>query len=218
MPYPSSPFVSAAHVGLTLPDGRRLFDGLTLAFADGRTGLVGANGVGKTLLLDLLVGAYPPTTGTVTRNGRLTYVRQGGGRGLSHESETVADRLGVRERLEALERVLAGGTDPADYQRIGADGWDLPERIRAELARLGLARLGLDRPVASLSGGERTMVALAGAFLENPDLLMLDEPINDLDAESRAALLDGIETHRGGLREQHRPHRQGDGRVRAHRC
>lgn len=199
MPHPSSPIVSADRLGLTLPDGRRLFDGLTLAFADERTGFVGANGVGKSLLLDLLVGARPPTAGTVTRSGHVAYVRQGGGRGSSHDSETVADRLGVRARLEALQRVLAGGTDPSDYERVGADGWDLPERTRAQLARLGLAHLRLDRPVASLSGGERTRVALAGALLEEPDLLVLDEPTNDLDAGSRAALLDVIETYRGGL-------------------
>ena len=199
MPYPSSPFVSADRLGLTLPDGRRLFDGLTLACSKERTGLVGANGVGKTLLLDLLVGARPPTSGTVSRNGRLAYVRQGGGRGLPAASETVADRLGVRERLDALERVLAGGSDPADFERIGADGWDLPERTRAQLARLGLSRLGLGRPVGSLSGGERTRVALAGALLREPDLLVLDEPTNDLDVQSRAALLEAIETHRSGL-------------------
>ncbi len=204
MPHPTSPFVSADRLGLTLSDGRRLFDGLTLAFADERTGLVGANGVGKSLLLDLLVGARPPTAGSVTRSGRVAYVRQGGGGGRGVElgladAGTVADRLGVRERLDALERVLAGGTDPADYERIGVDGWDLPERTRAQLARLGLGRLGLDRPVGTLSGGERTRVALAGALLATPDLLVLDEPTNDLDAQSRAALLEAIETHRGGL-------------------
>jgi ATPase subunit of ABC transporter with duplicated ATPase domains len=199
MPHPSSPFLSADRLGLTLSDGRRLFDGLTLACSNERTGLVGRNGVGKTLLLDLLVGARAPTAGTVTRNGSLAYVRQGGRRGQSDESETVGDRFGVRERLDALERVLAGGTDPADYERIGSDGWDLPERTRAELARLGLAHLRLHRPVGTLSGGERTRVALAGALLEEPDLLVLDEPTNDLDADSRAALLEAIETHRGGL-------------------
>lgn len=194
-----SPFVSADRLGLTLPDGRRIFGDLTLALASERTGLVGANGVGKTLLLDLLAGVRDPSEGTVTRTGRVAYVRQSGGRASAPRTSVVADRLGVRTRLAALRRVLGGGADQADYDLVGDDGWDLPERIHAVLDRVGLGHLPLDRALASVSGGESTRLALAGALLRRPDLLILDEPTNDLDAPSRSKLLEMLEQHSGGL-------------------
>ena len=194
-----SPFVTADHLGLTLPDGRRIFGGLSLSLSAERSGLVGANGVGKTLLLDLLAGARDPSDGAVTRTGRVAYVRQSGARGGVADATTVADRLGVRTRLDALERVLAGGPDQTDFDLVGDDGWDLPERVRASLDRVGLGHLPLDRVLASVSGGEATRLALAGALLERPDLLILDEPTNDLDGASRARLLTLLEEHTGGL-------------------
>ncbi len=194
-----SPFVSADHLGLTLPDGRRIFGDLSFALSSERTGLVGANGVGKTLLLDLLAGARAPTEGTVTRTGRVAYVRQSGGRASAPRTSVVADRLGVRTRLAALRRVLGGGADQADYDLVGDDGWDLHERAEAALARVGLGHLSLERPLTAVSGGEATRLALAGALLEGPDVLILDEPTNDLDAPSRSKLLEMLEQHSGGL-------------------
>ena len=72
----------------------------------------------------------------------------------------MADRLGVRAVLEALGRVLVGGSEPADLETIGADGWDLQDRLEARMARLGLGHLPLDRPMAAISGGEATRVSV----------------------------------------------------------
>ncbi|MEQ8330422.1 MAG: ABC-F family ATP-binding cassette domain-containing protein [Longimicrobiales bacterium] len=199
MSHPRPPFVSADHLGVTLPDGRPLFGGLSLSLSRERTGLVGANGVGKSVLLDVLAGVRPPTTGQVVRNGRLGYVRQGGARPDGDPARTVADRLGVAGRLAALDRIQAGSVDPDDFERVGADGWDLAERVAAQLDRLGLGHLPLDRPLSAVSGGEAARLALAGAFLAGPDILLLDEPTNDLDARSRAALLDMLDAWSGGL-------------------
>jgi ATPase subunit of ABC transporter with duplicated ATPase domains len=216
----SLPFVSADRLGLTLPDGRRLFGDVSLSLASDRTGLVGVNGVGKSLLLDVLVGARTPSTGSVSRRGRLAYVRQAGGRGAGPDRgtrdgpgtggavtgaspderpATVADRLGVRKGLDALSRVLAGGSDRSDLDAIGDDGWDLRERLEARMARLGLGHVPLGRSMADVSGGEATRLALLGALLEEPDVLVLDEPTNDLDLASRGALLDALEAWTGGL-------------------
>ncbi len=200
MPSPSTPLVRAENLGLILPDGRRLLGGVDLSFGREGTGLIGANGAGKSILLDALVGVRPPDEGAVTRAGRLAYVPQAtAGHRAAVAGETVADRLGVRERLDALARVLAGEGRADDLDRIGPDGWSLPERVRAELARLGLEHLPPERPIDAVSGGEAMRVALAGAFLQRPDLLVLDEPTNDLDAPSREALLAALSRWSGGL-------------------
>jgi ATPase subunit of ABC transporter with duplicated ATPase domains len=193
------PHLTADALGLILPDGRRIFGGLSLSLESVPTGLVGANGVGKSLLLDVLAGVRPPSAGRVVRQGRIAYVPQGRARRLSRPGETVADRLGVTPRLAALARVEGGSAEAADFEAVGADGWDLPARTEAALARVGLGHLALDRPVAGLSGGEASRVTLVAALLEAPDALLLDEPTNDLDARSRRALLDLLGGWRGGL-------------------
>ena len=194
-----APYLTADGLGLTLPDGRRVFGSLSLSLARVPTGLIGANGVGKSLLLDVLAGLRPPSTGHAVRAGRIAYVPQGRARLPPVPGETVADRLGVAPRLEALTRIEAGSNDPADFEVLGGDGWDLPARTEAALARVGLRHLALERPVEGLSGGEASRVTLVGALLEAPDVLLIDEPTNDLDAESRGALLDLLAEWRGGL-------------------
>lgn len=113
-------------------------------------------------------------------------------------SPTVADALGVGDVLRALDRVLAGSLDPADHDAV-SDRWDLRERVSAELARLGLGHIPLARPMAGVSGGEATRIALARRVLERPDFLILDEPTNDLDASGREALYRFVEGWGGGL-------------------
>src|SRR5690606_2572361 len=73
------------------------------------------------------------------------------------------------------------------------------ERARAELDRLGLPHVGLDRPIGTLSGGEAVMVGLAAQFLRRPRVLLLDEPTNNLDLAARHRLYDAVEAWRGVL-------------------
>lgn len=210
----ASPLLAAHDLGLTLPGGRCLFSGLSLSIAPGLTGMVGPNGVGKSLLLELLAGIREPTSGIVHRHVPVALLPQGGHQRPVAPGETVADRLGVGSRLAALERILAGGTNRADYALVGDTGWDLPRRAEARLAGVGLGHLELARPAAGLSGGELARVALAGVLVDDPDLLFLDEPTNDLDALSIRHLLDALEGwtgsalvvshHRGLLRRADR--------------
>jgi ATPase subunit of ABC transporter with duplicated ATPase domains len=104
----------------------------------------------------------------------------------------------VREKLDALGRLTAGRGSDADLAVLD-DDWAVEERVAAELSRLGLSGVGLDRPLASLSGGETTRVVLASLFLRRPDLLLLDEPTNNLDRESRQALRTALAAWPGGL-------------------
>ena len=184
-------FVILDSISLVTPDGRPLFDGLTLALGRERTGIVGRNGCGKSTLLRLIAGDVEPAGGSLQRIGSIGMLAQ-----LADERLTVSEALGVAKNLACLRRLERGEgslDDAAD-----AD-WTLETRLHAALIETGLHDLALDRPIASLSGGERTRVALARLLIEAPDLLLLDEPTNNLDADGREAVAQLLERWQGGV-------------------
>lgn len=187
--------IVAKRLTYALPDGRALFNDLTISFGRERSGLVGANGSGKTTLLRLLSGDRLPSSGNVHREGVVAVLPQDF---RPAPDSPLAVVLGIAERLAALRRLDAGEGTVGDLELVG-DDWDLPQRADAVLARFGLARLGLERPVGALSGGEATRVALAGLALSRPEFLLLDEPTNHLDAASREALAEFVDEWRGGI-------------------
>jgi ATPase subunit of ABC transporter with duplicated ATPase domains len=111
---------------------------------------------------------------------------------------SVSDLLGITAARAALHAIEAGGTGEDLYLAIG-DDWDIEERARAWLDRLGLAHLDLDGQVERLSGGETIGVALAALFLRRPDILLLDEPTNNLDPASREEILAALAGFRGAI-------------------
>jgi ATPase subunit of ABC transporter with duplicated ATPase domains len=187
--------LSAVDLGYRLPDGRFLFNHLTFSFSAVRTGLVGANGIGKTTLLEVLVGAREHAVGSLNRSGRVSYLPQS----VSFDpSATVADAINVADRIAALERIERGEGPLRDFDLV-ADRWDLRERAEQVFAKLGVSQIALDRLVSSLSGGELTRVRIAGLLLEEPDFLILDEPTNHLDLSAREFVYDLIESWKKGL-------------------
>ena len=176
------------------PDGRTLFENLTLAFGRERTGLVGRNGVGKTTLARLIVGELDPAAGSVTVIGRVASLSQA----VSPPSgASLGDLLGVAEPLAALERIERGEGTDADLET--AD-WLLPARLDAALARMGLAGMELGRPAVELSGGQVTRARMAGLLVAETDVIILDEPTNNLDADGREAVAEFLESWtRGAL-------------------
>ena len=176
------------------PDGRTLFENLTLAFGRERTGLVGRNGVGKTTLARLIVGELDPAAGSVTVIGRVASLSQA----VSPPSgASLGDLLGVAEPLAALERIERGEGTDADLET--AD-WLLPARLDAALARMGLAGMELGRPAVALSGGQVTRARMAGLLVAETDVIILDEPTNNLDADGREAVAEFLESWtRGAL-------------------
>jgi ATPase subunit of ABC transporter with duplicated ATPase domains len=179
-------------VSASTPDGRPLFDHLDLSFGPVRTGLVGRNGVGKSTLLALIAGEAQPAHGSISIEGTIGVLRQivqiAG-------SETVATVLGLADALDRLERLERGAGSLDDAAE--AD-WTLPQRLEASLAELGLPMLDPTRAVLSLSGGQRTRLALAGLLLAAPDMILLDEPTNNLDADGRASVAAVLSRWRGG--------------------
>ncbi|HEX8387092.1 MAG TPA: ABC-F family ATP-binding cassette domain-containing protein [Rubricoccaceae bacterium] len=187
--------LGAAGLSYSQPDGTPLFSALTFHLEPGRTGLVGRNGVGKTTLLDLLAGVRTPTHGRVLRAGRVAYLPQAVA--LDPEA-SVAGALGVAEPWAALDRIAREEGTLADFDLV-AMHWDLPDRVEAALARVGVGHLTPERALGTLSGGEAMRVRLAALLLGEPDTLLLDEPTNHLDADARRFVHDLVATWPKGL-------------------
>lgn len=179
-------FAAGSGLAYSFPDGAPLFDGLDFSLGRGLTGIVGANGTGKSTLLRLIAGALAPTRGAVAVSGTASLLGQNA---FACGDCTVAEAMGVAARLDALRRIAEGGTAPELFAL--ADGhWDLREAVAAALSRLGAGHVGIGRKFTTLSGGEAVKVRLAGLLLARPDILLLDEPTNNLDAEGRRSLLE----------------------------
>ena len=185
--------IACSDLSFSWPDGASVLSGLTVSFGPGRTGLIGVNGSGKSTLLKLIAGELRPGSGTVRTHGEVGYLPQAIALG-THQS--VSDLLGITAARDALHAIEAGETGEDVFAAIG-DDWDVEERARAWLDRLGLDRVGLDDRVERLSGGETIGVALAALFLRRPDILLLDEPTNNLDLDARKRLYDAVASWTG---------------------
>ena len=173
------------------PDGRPLFSQLDLSFGVGRTGLVGRNGIGKSTLLKLIGGALQPHAGTIAVTGTLGVLRQSV---QDSPGETVADLFGATEKLALLRRAEQGAASaddlaaPTGRSKRGS----LPRSTGSGSTRVP------DTELATLSGGQRTRVALAALVFAEPDFVLLDEPTNNLDRAGRASVIDLLASWSGG--------------------
>ncbi|ORB55470.1 heme ABC transporter ATP-binding protein [Mycobacteroides saopaulense] len=201
---------------------RTLFESLDLTVAPGDVvGVVGANGAGKSTLLRILAGDLEPLGGVVSVAPADAFV---GWLPQEHEriaGETVAAyiarRTGCTAATQAMETAAAALSDPdqdpahgdpADAYAAALDHWlasgaaDLDERLPAALADLGLdsdAVLPESTMMTALSGGQAARVGLAALMLSRFDIVLLDEPTNDLDLDGLARLEDFVRDLRGGV-------------------
>jgi ATPase subunit of ABC transporter with duplicated ATPase domains len=185
--------IVCSDLSFSWPDGASVLSGLTVSFGPGRTGLIGVNGSGKSTLLKLIAGELRPGSGAVRAQGEVGYLPQAITLG-THQC--VSDLLGITAARDALHAIEAGETGEDVFAAIG-DDWDVEERARAWLDRLGLENLTLDDRVERLSGGETIGVALAALFLRRPDIMLLDEPTNNLDLDARKRLYDAVASWTG---------------------
>ena len=174
---------------------RPVLDGVDLAVHPGqRVGLVGENGAGKSTLLRVVAGLLPHDGGELSIPSDLGYLAQDGG---LDERATVGDVL--REalaplheavtRLEVLAARLEVPEAVSEYDALLGwaqlhQAWAADRRSEVAAQRLGLEALAPDRPVAELSGGQRTRLALAALLTRQPECLVLDEPTNHLDDQA----------------------------------
>ncbi|GIJ39918.1 ribosomal protection-like ABC-F family protein [Micromonospora andamanensis] len=187
--------VVCTNLSFSWPDDTRVFRDLSFTVPPGRTGLVAPNGAGKSTLLRLIAGDLVPTGGGVMVEGVLGYLPQN----LPLTGDlTVAEVLGVAPALTALRAIEAGDASEENFAAVG-DDWDVEERSHAELDRLGLGEVALDRRLDTLSGGQAVSLGLAAQLLRRPDVLLLDEPTNNLDIDARHRLYAVLESWSGCL-------------------
>lgn len=216
--------VTATLVAKNLAGGfahRTLFEGVDLTVAPGDVvGVLGVNGAGKSTLLRILAGDLEPLEGTVSVAPATAFI---GWLPQEHQrlpGETVAAYIARRtgcaaatEAMDAAASVLADpqtpdGVDPAEAYAAALDHWlatgaaDLDERLPAVLGELGLNSDAIQpdsTPMTALSGGQAARVGLAALMLSRFDIVLLDEPTNDLDLNGLAQLEGFVQNLRGGV-------------------
>lgn len=193
-----------------------VFSSISFQVAHGdKIALVGVNGAGKTTLLHLIVGLDTPTTGklSISKGLRIGYLSQAAdlstGRTLYQEMLDVFADLRVQQaQLHQLEAEMAS-PERADkaLERYGellqrfelAGGYTYEQEIKRVLKGLGLNETDWDKPLAHLSGGQRTRAQLAQLLLQDLDLLLLDEPTNNLDLQATEWLEGYLNEWKGSL-------------------
>ncbi len=181
-----------------------VFQGLTAGIPnDGKIGLVGPNGIGKTTLLLILAGLAQPSSGSMhlAKGKRLGYLRQEAVEAFAERANTVYQEMltvfaALQEQqvqLHHMEESMSGGEASEEllnrYSELQeafthAGGYDYDLRIKQTLDGLGFKAADWDMPLNHLSGGQKTRALLARLLLEAPDLLIMDEPTNHLDIEA----------------------------------
>ncbi len=183
-------------------------------------GLIGVNGCGKSTLLNIITGSEgfdktPEGLGSVNIAGKASigFLRQNSG--LNSEltigeemKNAFAPLLETLEKMKILEKKMADGGDIDDisheYAELSSyfearDGYRIDVKIKQVLNGMGFGSTPTDRVISTLSGGEKTRLALAKLLLEEPNLLILDEPTNHLDFETLMWLEDYLKGYKGAI-------------------
>lgn len=183
-------------------------------------GLIGVNGCGKSTLLNIITGSEgydktPEGLGSVNIAGKASigFLRQNSG--LNSEltigeemKNAFAALLETLEKMKSLEKKMAEGGDidsiSHEYAELSSyfearDGYRIDVKIKQVLNGMGFGATPTDRVISTLSGGEKTRLALAKLLLEEPNLLILDEPTNHLDFETLMWLEDYLKGYKGAI-------------------
>ena len=197
-----------------------LFHDINLQIQEhGRTALVGRNGAGKTTLLKMIAGITSPDEGTISKSKDLTIGYLAQDQGLDSQNSIWAELDLVfaplhkmEKQIHQLENQLAS-LDPATkefqlttekYSQLQSafkkqGGFEYESRMRGILKGFGFVEADYQTAINSLSGGQKTKLALAKILLQSPDLLILDEPTNHLDMNVLAWLEDYLKSYQGAL-------------------
>ncbi len=189
--------ITVSDLSLTF-GGQKLFSGASLKFTPGNCyGIIGANGAGKSTFLRILSGELEPTTGEVIipKDLRMSVLKQNQfqyddkqvletvilGNPRLHEISVEKEALYAKEEFSDEDGIRASELE-AEFAELG--GWDAESDAAKLLQGLGIPEESHSLPMADLTGGEKVKVLLAQALFGNPDIVLLDEPTNNLDIPS----------------------------------
>ena len=202
-------------------NGQALLNDINFTVEDREAvGLIGVNGCGKSTLLNIITGSEgfdktPEGLGSVNIAGKASigFLRQNSG--LNSEltigeemKNAFAPLLETLEKMKSLEKKMAEGGDidsiSHEYAELSSyfearDGYRIDVKIKQVLNGMGFGSTPTDRVISTLSGGEKTRLALAKLLLEEPNLLILDEPTNHLDFETLMWLEDYLKGYKGAI-------------------
>lgn len=150
--------------------------------------LIGNNGVGKSTLLKIIAGELQPSNGELKFGSDPYYIPQIFGQ---YNHLTIGEALRVHHKLKAFKEILDGNVTEENLNVLN-DDWTIEERCYNALEYWQLSDLDLEQKIATLSGGQKTKVFLAGILIHEPELVLLDEPSNHLDHSTRQLLYDFI--------------------------
>lgn len=190
------PALQANKISYHFDNGEVLFSDISCSLTQSKVGLVGRNGVGKSILASILTKAIAPSLGEVTLNvSAKTYTQLPSK--LLDGKITVAQYLGVDNVLYALKKIEQGDCDEKLFE-IVADQWSLKQELESQLGEMQLPQNG-DFLCSELSGGQLARLQLWQLFQSDAQLLVLDEPSNHLDKQGREWLSEQINRFAGHI-------------------
>lgn len=179
------------NLAYTHPNKDLLFDNINLTVnRQDKIALVGNNGAGKSTLLKIMAGVLQPSGGVMQVDSVPYYIPQLFGQ---FNNITIAQALRIEDKLKALQAILGGDVTEENLTVLN-DNWTIEERCKEALIHWGLEELDLHQEMATLSGGQKTKVFLAGIAIHQPEIVLLDEPSNHLDKSGRALLYEFIQS------------------------
>jgi ATPase subunit of ABC transporter with duplicated ATPase domains len=178
------------------PNKDLLFNNINLTISNQqKVALVGNNGIGKSTLFKIIAGVLQPWGGRVEIEAAPYYVLQIFGQ---FNELTIAQALNVEDKLRSFKEILAGHMSEANLTTLN-DDWLIEERCNEALKYWKLEGLDLSEQMKTLSGGQKTRAFLAGIIIHQPELVLLDEPSNHLDAAGRQLLYHFIQSTKSTL-------------------
>lgn len=188
--------LSIKNISYILPNGIKLIDSLSFNLdIDRKTALIGANGVGKSTILKIILGEVLPFNGEIVKNNlNLGYFPQ---KFNNLKFNTIADVFDFEKQIISLKRVDSGIAEPDDYE-ILEGFWDCTDIVSKKLKFFNL-KLNLLQDFKTLSGGEKVKVILSSIINDKTNFLLLDEPTNNLDYKSKIYFYDFIRNWQYGM-------------------
>ena len=188
MSYHNDTYLHTHNLSYSISNTKIDFKDLNFSLSAQKYGLVGNNGCGKSTLLKLLAKQILPSSGEIFYDFKLVYIPQN-----IDENLSLAEVFEVRNILEALDKISKGSIAKKDFD-LAENNWNIKAELEDEVYNISNVRIDLNNSIKSISGGQLTQVLLAKVRLSKADIILLDEPTNNLDSDARVDFINWLAT------------------------